>query len=156
MGACPAAALLHEDLLRLREVPLPVGRQVLAHPVDLLHHEAHGGHTVLKHVGRPVAFLLRRQESLLPWKQSVSSFTSLEEASRAVDRALASTDVQADLDLWLSSPRPQTTVRVALPGLASPVLDSLGKPVPARDIVIKLVKGKDGAVLVLTAYLAGA
>ena len=148
--------LLHEDLLRLREVPLPVGRQVLAHPVDLLHHEAHGGHTVLKHVGRPVAFLLRRQESLLPWKQSVSSFTSLEEASRAVDRALTSAEVQADLDLWLSSPRPRTTVRVALPGLAGPVLDPLGKPVPARDIVIRLVKGKDGAVLVLTAYLAGA
>lgn len=148
--------LLHEDLLRLRAVPLPLGRQVLARPVDLLHHEAHGGHTVLKHVGRPVAFLLRRQESLLPWKQDISSFTSLAEAESAFSRALATDVCQRSLEAWLGSAALTLKLKVAVDGVRLGArVDTSGALVSSEHVMLRLKRDSDGRILVVSAYPEG-
>lgn len=56
-----AQAEFLQELLRLEKQPLPSLERLVSDPVDLVLHEAHGGHTLLRHVGRDVDFLRGRQ-----------------------------------------------------------------------------------------------
>jgi len=85
-----AQARWDADIERLRHLRLPDAKGLAAEGLDLVHHEARGGHTVLRHVGRSAEFLRSRQTAKphapMP---AVSSFSDLDEATAAIANVLA-------------------------------------------------------------------
>jgi hypothetical protein len=77
-------------LQRLQKVPLPGVAGLLAQSVDLMHHEAQGGLTLIRFVGRDAAFLALRvtKEPGRVGPTPKSSFATLNEAQWAVTEVL--------------------------------------------------------------------
>jgi Bacterial CdiA-CT RNAse A domain len=84
-----AEAALQDRVLRLRGVLLPSVEELVSGRVDLAHHEAHGGHTLSRHVGKSLAFLRARLRLERSTDGERSTFTDLATAERLVADALA-------------------------------------------------------------------
>jgi hypothetical protein len=124
---------------------------------QVLHHEAQGGHTLLKHIGRDEDFLARRQLIDSPkgstWVTPVSSFATLGEAQELITTALRVH--AAEISAWLAQGT-RSQLDIALP-LAAPVgvvLDASRRLGTAHYVVVRLGRTKGGDVLVRTAMLA--
>jgi hypothetical protein len=147
-------ALLVEDLRRLNKVPLPDLQQLLEDGVDLLHHEAHNGHTLMKHVGRDVDFLRYRQvvepRTDARWN-AMSSFASIDEAERVITQCFR--DNASVLRHWLASGEAETKLSFPLNVPAGLAIDLDGLVAPAVALTVRLSKKADGTVLIRTAML---
>ena len=146
--------LLLQDLLRLYGVRLPSAEELLSRPVDLQHHEAHGGHTILKHVGRDVAFLRRRQDSMGgDSRPEVSSFAHLRDAEAAVTAVLEGGQNARLLREWARSGRPglELTLTDPLAGLAT-VVATDGSTGSAEVLVVRLKRLPSGSICINTVF----
>jgi hypothetical protein len=143
------------ELERLQKLPLPGVEELIAQGGNLLLQEGRGGHTLLKHVGRDLDFLIRRQArepDRLGHTVAKSSFVDLHAAQTAVAHVLA--DRAAELRKWaaLSTPAP---LRLDGP-LGQPaglVLNIRGQAVAATRGIVVLVRNHDGSIRIATAYL---
>ena len=141
-------------LLTFENSPLPLLEELDIHGVDLVQHEAWGGHTLQKHVGRDPDFLRDRQR----WQpapdgnpQPFSSFSTIDEAERLISDALRAH--LAELRAFLADPgRTRRSIYEPLRGPAGTVIDATGSSVPAGTLVVRLVK-VDGTVRIQTAFL---
>jgi hypothetical protein len=147
---------LLEALLRLEQVPLPSLEELIGGRVDLLHQEAHGGHTLLRHIGRDVDFLRMRQLTE-PGPGGVpiqkSSFLNLDEAEEVVTMALR--DNAAKLVKWYESHKATLQIVAELQRPAGLLVGGDGELGSARSAIVRLARLKDGSVIVTTAYLKG-
>lgn len=146
-----------DSLLKLRTLPLPRVEELITNGADLLLQEAHGGHTLLKHVGRDEDFLHKRQafepRVMRPFEPK-SSFVSLEEAERLVAGTLLTGD--RAVRAWISrSDSRALTLRQNLSESAGLVLNRYGQLVAARRSAVVLIHDRAGRVRILTAYLEG-
>ncbi|MGB8650810.1 MAG: RNase A-like domain-containing protein [Mycobacteriales bacterium] len=145
-----------EAVLRLRQVPLPTLGELLDGGVDLLHQEAHGGHTILKHVGRDPDFLRRRQEAE-PGPEGpapMSSFVDLDAAESAVAAALNAHRVV--VERWLAGTRPRTQLRLEVPSLQGVLVDPAGRVATHGAVIVRLVRVAKQSFRVETAFLGAA
>jgi hypothetical protein len=142
------------DLRVLRRIPLPDLQQMLEDGVDLMHHEAHDGHTLMKHVGRDEDFLRYRQV-VEPRRDgswsSMSSFASLEEAERVITQAFR--DNASVVRQWLASGEPSIKMSFPLSGPVGLAIDLDGLVAPAVALTVRLARKPDGSVLIRTAML---
>ncbi|MDX6267938.1 MAG: Bacterial CdiA-CT RNAse domain [Frankiales bacterium] len=145
---------LVEALKAFENVPLPVLDDLLVNGVDLIHHEAAGGHTILKHVGRDPDFLRDRQ-LWEPWVDGeptpMSSFANVDEAESLITTALRSHAAQ--LREFLADDA-LTSAKLVLPisEASGAVIDVRGAVAAAGQLVVRLKK-VDGTVRVQTAFL---
>lgn len=143
------------SLIAFEHVPLPSLDDLLTDRVDLLHHEAGGGHTLLKHIGRDPDFLRRRQ--LLEPKsdgslKAMSSFSTIDEAETAVSRVVRSN--AAAIRDWLDEVDPSLLELKAPVGDALGILiDEEGLLIRPETLVVRLQRDEGGRVLVNTAFL---
>jgi len=164
-GALPGDALLdavaakrvQEGLLaefkRLKRRKLPPVSQLLDEGVDLRHHETKPGHLMIRHIGRDVDFLLRRQREdavVRGYPSRVGTFDTLDQAEALVDDVLRA-NARAVRRFEVG-----TAVKLELDGpLADPVgllINKRGQLMPATSLRVVLVK-VDRVVCVRTAYL---
>jgi hypothetical protein len=147
-----------DALLTLENLPLPSLDELDLHGVDLVHHEAAGGHTLQRHVGRDPDFLRERQRFLVDRDGNpfpLSSFGTLDEAEALITEVIR-THLR-EIRAFLSDPvLTRKTFVEPLPGPVGTVIDAQGTVVPAGSVVVRLVK-VDGTVgdtvQVHTAYL---
>jgi hypothetical protein len=151
------------DALRaLENMPLPSLDELDLHGVDLVHHEAAGGHTLQRHVGRDPDFLRDRQRFLVDRDGNpfpLSSFRTVDEAEALITEVIR-THLR-EIRAFLSDPvLTRKTFVEPLPGPVGTVIDAQGTVVPAGSVVVRLVKVDgtvdgtgDGTVQVHTAYL---
>lgn len=84
-------AELVAELKRLDRVRLPSLATLLADGVNLVHHEAKDGHTMIRHIGRDIDFLRERQREDVRMAgviKRVGSFDTLDQAEALVDDVL--------------------------------------------------------------------
>ncbi|MCW2706361.1 MAG: repeat protein [Frankiales bacterium] len=146
---------LVDALKAFENVPLPVLDDLLVHGVDLIHHEAAGGHTILKHIGRDPDFLRDRQlwepgRDGLP--TPMSSFTSLDVAEAAISDALRS-HAQEVRDFLVAADARKYDVIVPAPASLGIAVDVTGSVADVRSLVVRIAKAADGTVLIKTAFL---
>jgi hypothetical protein len=142
-------------LVAFEHVPAPTLDELLDGSLDLLHHEAGKGHTLLKHIGRDVDFLRRRQlleprrdGSLKP----ISSFGTLDLAERAIQgivRAHA-----ARVRGWLAHPVGDLGLVGGVPVRLGRLIDVAPRPQEPTRVVVRLTPVDDG-LHIRTAYLDG-
>ena len=140
-----------DDLRRLQDVPLPPVDQWIDGGVDLLHHEARGGHTLWKHVGRDEAFLRRRQAAQ-PGRfgaADFSSFTTLVEAKAAVRSVLLANRISITEHFGSSS---KSLLVTSLWRSENVIVDKFGNLMSSQGAVVVLVR-ESGEVRVQTTYL---
>jgi hypothetical protein len=153
------AARLREQLVRelkaFEHVSLPPLDDLLRQGVDLLHHEAAGGHTILKHIGRDPDFLRDRQR-WEPGKDGLpapmSSFTSLDVAEAAIGDALRG-HAQGVRDFLAAADARKYDVIVPAPASLGITIDVAGSVVDVTSLVVRITKSADGTVLIQTAFL---
>ncbi|MCW2673388.1 MAG: hypothetical protein JWP14_1977 [Frankiales bacterium] len=152
------AARLREQLVRelkaFELVPLPSLDDLLGQGVDLLHHEAAGGHTILKHIGRDPDFLRDRQR----WEPRmdgvptpVSSFADLDQAEALISSALRAHVLQIR-ELLADDALTSAKLVVPVTAAAGLVVDVRGALVAAGSLIVRLKK-VDGTVRIQTAFL---
>lgn len=141
------------ELERLRALPLPGVEELVREGADLVQHEAYGGHTILKHLGRDPDWLRVRQINDKTVTREVSTFTYLAEAQRVVASALRASE-KAITD-WLAGPSDKLPLHVGVPegACVGVVLNEHGLAVPARSVIIKL-RRSGSTVRVVSAYLS--
>ncbi|MCW2601524.1 MAG: hypothetical protein JWM02_3353 [Frankiales bacterium] len=142
-----------DELTRLQHVPLPPVDDLIANGADLMLQEAHGGHTLLRHVGRDVEFLRWRQvqETAKAGPTGKSTFVHIDEAERVVAQALASG--AEDLRSWANGSKPSYTLRMPLPSSAGLLVNGLGDAADAEVAVLRLAHAQDGSIRIVTAYV---
>jgi hypothetical protein len=137
----------------LQTAALPDVEGLIKNGADLLVHEARGGHTLLKHIGRDAEFLRRRMELEPSFGVLVpkSSFLSLDEAERVIAGGLAT--AAGTLRAWAAGT--QKRIRLVEP-LATPaglLVNLHGQVVEAERLVMDLVRNRDGSVRLVTAFV---
>ena len=144
-------------LERLQSVSPPGAVELIRNGADLLVQEAHGAHTLLKHIGRDADFLRRRQaldareagSSVMPDR---SSFLSLDEAERAVAAALH--DGDANIQRWLTTAADKTfLLKTSLREPAGLLVNAYGQVVTAQQAVLQLIRRPDGSFRIHSAYV---
>lgn len=140
------------ELARWKAVPLPDLEQLLTLPVVLMHHEAHGGETILDHLGRDEFFLHRRQfmEHHLGRHFVKSTFRTLAEAERVVGEAIE--DAADLIRAFPSSDGTFLPFRVPLRQPAGLLVTPEGTIATATSVVVKLFRDEDGRVVINVAY----
>lgn len=139
------------ELERLRALPLPGVEELVREGADLIQHEAYGGHTILKHLGRDPDFLRVRQSRDATVLGEVSSFIDLDEAERVVSEALS--DAAEEVRAFASTNEPRLFIRVALRSPAGLLLDGQGVARTATHALLELRRTADGRIRVHSAYL---
>jgi hypothetical protein len=143
------------ELERLQKLPLPGVEELIAQGGSLLLQEGRGGHTLLRHVGRDVDFLHRRQAREPDengFAVAKSSFLDLNEANRVVASVLS--DQAGRLREWAEGAKAKP-LRLEAP-LAEPagvMVDGYGHVVEARQAVVVLARNRDGNFRILTAFV---
>lgn len=155
-----AQAEFLQELLRLEREPLPSLERLVSDPVDLVLHEAHGGHTLLRHIGRDVDYLRERQrlEEGPHGRVPKSSFFDIDEAERVVTSALKSIRpggaAWQGIEAWLADGTSGPyVIRTSLQEPAGLLLDSQGRLSEPSHSMVLLQKRKDGSVYINTAYV---
>jgi hypothetical protein len=150
-----AQATFTAELERLQSVALPDVEDLIANGANLMLQEAHGGHTLLKHVGRDIDILRRRQREEPDHTGAPvakSTFRSLVEAQEVVAEALEAN--QEELRAWVADPDPPTRpFRATLSQSAGLVLDKSGHLSAGRTAVLVLRRNPDGTTRIISAYL---
>ena len=145
------------ELLRLEQVPLPSLEEMIASGhVDLMLQEAHGGHTLLRHIGRDIDFLRMRQDTE-PGRRgpiSKSSFLDIDEAERVVTDAVG--DGQGEIRTWLRGDQPELELHVELRTPAGLLVAPRGWLSDATEAIVRIVRVGDGSMRVVSAYVSGA
>ncbi len=116
--------------------------------VDLLAHEAAGGHTLLQHVGRPDEYLAWRAHEV----GSASSFRDERSATRAVEQALRAR--AGDVEDWVDGrPTKELVLNVDLRHVVGRGY-TRGRVKPVLTSVVRVVlrPGRDGSFSVYTAF----
>jgi hypothetical protein len=143
-----------DELLSLEHAPLPSLDEMLSSGhVDLMLQEAHGSHTLLRHVGRDVDFLRHRQETepSPDGPMSKSSFFTIDEAEAAVSTALI--ENASLVRRWVNGDQPRLKLEVPLREPAGIAIDERGMLSDAREIVLRFVRDRDGSIRINTAYV---
>lgn len=143
-----------DDLRRLEQIPLPGVGEWIEQGVNLLHHEARGGHTIWKHVGRDEQFLLRRQAAE-PGRfgpREISSFQDLDEAQRLVNRALRERGHEISQYFARGGTEFRFSVKL-LNSLHGRLIGENSNVIEANYVVVQLVT-RDGEVRINSAYLS--
>ena len=150
--AAAAQRQFTEELEQWKRVPLPTLAELLELPVVLMHHEAHGGETILAHLGRDEFFLHRRQfmEHHLGQHFVKSTFRTLAEAEQVVSEALQ--DAAELIRGFPSSDGTFFPFRVPLRQPAGLLVTPDGTTATATSVVVKLFRDEDGRVVVNVAY----
>lgn len=149
------AKALQDDVAVLRLQATATGRSVvpadwLDHPVDLRHHEASGGHTLLKHVDARV--------ELLQWRLRLEQQGALKSSFADLDEAVSS--VQHVLDLnrlavesFMASTRSSQIFRAPASAPTGVVLRRSGETSPGSRLRVTLRRHQDGSVYIVTAMV---
>lgn len=148
-----AAKALQDRIVALRAVPLPGVQALLAGEADLAHHEARGGHTILKHVGKRIEVLQARLELEAPGEPLAqrSTFPDLATAQELVRRALLAN--RPKIHSLVDGPKATSrTLKFPLDEPVGTVLRQDGSVVPGRSVVVVLRK-KGGEVFIETAWV---
>lgn len=148
-----AAKALQDRIVRLRDVPLPGLEALLRGEVDLAHHEARGGHTILKHVGARLITLQARLDLEARGKRDAyrSTFPDLATAEALVRTALLANKGQINA-LAEGRRGGSRELRLSLDAPVGTVLHADGTITPGRSVIVILKKSK-GEVRVQTAFL---
>lgn len=144
-----------QALALFRNVSIPPMADLLRDGVDLIHHEAYEGHTLIRHVGRDEAFLRLRQQVEAGGDGSLrarSSFESLDEAEALVTACLRG-NAKEVLAAEAGEVR-RLELRLRLSSSYGRVVDSQGRlsPLPAEVAVI-LRRDANGRLRIATAFL---
>lgn len=142
------AKAFQDETARLRRSGEPLPDDWLDRPVNLQHHEARGGHTMLKHVGASTDLLLWRLR--LEKGLERSTFHSITEATDCVERTLANN--REGIRRFQADENAREEFSMALQGPAGIVLVADGSVRPAHTVVVVLRKVQDHLV-VFSAYL---
>jgi hypothetical protein len=140
-----------DELRRLRQLPLPSVEALIAQGANLMQHEAYGGHTLLKHIGRDADWLRLRQQLDPTAKGSVSSFASLDQAEQVVAATLAANAER--LRAWAHTDEARIELVSPLTASAGFVLDEDGVEGVATLGVVRMGRLPDGSVRVITAFV---
>ncbi|MCU1595895.1 MAG: Bacterial CdiA-CT RNAse domain, partial [Frankiales bacterium] len=151
-----AQASFWKQLQHFAKLPAPTVEELLRDGVDLVQQEALGGHTLLKHVGRDLEFLGRRQLAEAPRSRelkTMSSFASEEEAELAVNRTLGFGSNAAELRAWADSHETKA-LRLESPAEGMGLVRGpSGTAVPASFAIIEFAKDRRGRVILNSAFL---
>lgn len=138
----------------LQKAALPDVEGLIKNGADLLVHEARGGHTLLKHIGRDAEFLRRRSQLEPDGKgapTSKSSFLSLDEAERVIAGGLATG--AGTLRSWAAGTEKRIRLVEPLATPAGLLVNLHGQVVEAERLVMDLVRNSDGSVRLVTAFV---
>ena len=150
-----AWALAHEvkqfqdETARLRRSGEPLPGDWLDRPVNLQHHEARGGHTLLKHVGASTDLLLWRLR--LEGGAERSTFSSVEQAPVLVRQAIVINRVAVEGFRTVDKAE-RRTFWMPVGEQAGTILAVDGAQRPAKAVVVVLAK-VDDKLMVFSAYL---
>ncbi len=148
-----AQRALLEDLERFAGLPAPSLQELLDGGVDLIQQEALGGHTLLRHIGRDIAFLQKRQNSEVGVDGVVrarSAFVDVAEGQRVIAEALE--DCVDSVLAW--DPLLQhITIKVPLRAPAGRLIDVHGVVASANFAVVTLKRTSNGSARIHTAFL---
>ena len=142
--------LAHREQLRrvAPRPPLPPVSDVLAGHASLVAQEAHGGHTLDRHVGKSVAFLRLRQSLE---GGSKSSFPNPNVAESAVAQALRQR--HGDIVAFLAGRDESAIIAAPLPHPLGTVVNRRGEVRAGSVVVIRLIRQEDG-LLIHSAWLS--
>jgi hypothetical protein len=154
-------AVFLAQMEKLTKEPLLKLDGLLTEPVDLMLHDAHGGHTLLRHVGRDRVFLLERQHwNLLDrvGRGPMSSFHTIADAERVVTAALQSIkvgdQVYASIEAWLVNPRKNLALTFPLVGRSGAVLiDKRGVLKDPTRVSVRLAVDELGRIYIDSAFV---
>jgi hypothetical protein len=140
---------------RLKALPVPTLADLRRDGVNLVQQEALGGHTILKHVGRDLDFLRRRQlAEARPGKKPAhfSSFLDRQEAEDLITAALRDPSNRSELEAFASGER--KNLRISSPAEGHGLLiDEHGQPLVARFVIVDLIRDNKGEINVQTSFL---
>jgi len=148
-----AAKALQDRIVSLRGVPLPGVEALLRGEVDLAHHEARGGHTVLKHVGKRIEVLRARLDVETDGDPNAfrSTFPDLATAEELVRQALLDKPHLIQR-LHRSTTKRSSELEFHLPDPVGTVMRADGSITSGRSVLV-LLKKERGEIRVHTAYL---
>jgi len=139
-----------DETARLRRSGEPLPDDWLDRPVNLQHHEARGGHTLLKHVGASTDLLLWRLR--LEGGAERSTFANISQAETLVSRTLK-TRGEAVEKFRHASKGSRKSFKIATAETSAMVLGAKGVPRPIKSVIVVLAKLED-ELFVFSAYLS--
>lgn len=148
-----AAKALQDRIVSLRDVPLPGVEALLRGEVDLAHHEARKGHTILKHVGKRLEVLQARLDLETDGDPRAfrSTFPDLATAEDLVRRALLD-NARSIRRLHLRPDKDTSAFTLHLNEPLGTVMRADGSVTEGRSVRVVLAK-ESGEIRVDTAYL---
>lgn len=150
-------ALFWAELQRFRGMAAPTVEKLLADGVDLVQQEALGGHTLLKHVGRDLEFLAKRQgddKRANGWTNPASSFASQAEAEVAVHRVMTFGDNPERLRAWAeTATEGQLRIRGPVDGIGR-VIGISGQEVRSESVILEF-RRRPGGIFLNSGFIHG-